>query len=190
MKFQLLELNLPFPDKIAKSLAETLRISRNRPLKWVDRLISTGQKPEIWRPLKEVKFPGSLSDTKKNLRERSRSASEGPGNVHQKLTLFWGLARMGPVYTGSGGSDCKVPLQSGRLSSIPASGRSPGEENGNPLQNSCPENSMDRGAWRAAVHGSQRVGHGWASNTSLWPCRLEKRGRVGTPKMKPSWPSP
>ena len=31
-------------------------------------------------------------------------------------------------------------------------GRSPGEGNGNPLQSSCLENSMDRGAWRAAVH--------------------------------------
>ena len=36
--------------------------------------------------------------------------------------------------------------------SIPGLGRSPGEGNGNPLQCSCLENSMDRGAWRAAVH--------------------------------------
>ena len=36
---------------------------------------------------------------------------------------------------------------------IPGSGRSPGEENGNPLQYSCLENSMDRGAWWATVHG-------------------------------------
>ena len=37
--------------------------------------------------------------------------------------------------------------------------RSSGEENGNPLQYSCMENSMDRGAWWATVHGVQRVGH-------------------------------
>ena len=37
--------------------------------------------------------------------------------------------------------------------SIPGSGRSLGRENGYPLQYSCLENSMDRGAWRAAVHG-------------------------------------
>ena len=37
--------------------------------------------------------------------------------------------------------------------SIPGSGRSPGEENGNPLQYSCLENPVDRGAWQAAVHG-------------------------------------
>ena len=37
--------------------------------------------------------------------------------------------------------------------SIPESGRSPGEGNGNPLQNSCLENLMDRGAWWVTVHG-------------------------------------
>ena len=37
--------------------------------------------------------------------------------------------------------------------SIPASGRSPGGGHGNPLQSSCLENPMDRGAWWATVHG-------------------------------------
>ena len=37
--------------------------------------------------------------------------------------------------------------------SIPGSGRSPGGGNGNPIQYSCLENSMDRGAWQATVHG-------------------------------------
>ena len=37
--------------------------------------------------------------------------------------------------------------------SIPGSGRSPGEENGNPLQYSCLENPRDRGAWWAAIYG-------------------------------------
>ena len=36
---------------------------------------------------------------------------------------------------------------------IPASGRSPKEANGNPLQYTCLKNSMDRGAWWATVHG-------------------------------------
>ena len=36
---------------------------------------------------------------------------------------------------------------------IPVLGRSPGEGNGNPLQYSCLENPMDRGAWEAIVHG-------------------------------------
>ena len=39
------------------------------------------------------------------------------------------------------------------VGSIPGLGISPGEGNGNPLQYFCLENSMDRGAWRATVHG-------------------------------------
>ena len=39
------------------------------------------------------------------------------------------------------------------VGSIPGSGRSPGGGRGNPLQYSCLENPMDRGAWRVRVHG-------------------------------------
>ena len=39
------------------------------------------------------------------------------------------------------------------MSSIPGSGRSPGVGNAQPLQCSCLENPMDRGAWWATVHG-------------------------------------
>ena len=39
----------------------------------------------------------------------------------------------------------------GDASSVPGSGRSPGEENGNPLQYSCLDNPMDRGTWQATV---------------------------------------
>ena len=46
-------------------------------------------------------------------------------------------------------SDCNL----GDLGSIPGLGRSPGEGNGYPFQYSCLENSMDRGAWRATIHG-------------------------------------
>ena len=41
----------------------------------------------------------------------------------------------------------------GERGSIPGTGRSPGEGNGNPLQYSCLENPMDRGAWQAKVNG-------------------------------------
>ena len=41
----------------------------------------------------------------------------------------------------------------GDVGSIPGSGRSSGEGNGDPLQNSCLGNSMDRGAWQATIHG-------------------------------------
>ena len=45
--------------------------------------------------------------------------------------------------------------------SIPGSegGSDPGGRNANPLQDSCLENSMDRGVWRATVHGPQRTEH-------------------------------
>ena len=46
---------------------------------------------------------------------------------------------------------------------IPGWGRSPGGGHGNPLQYSCLENPMGRGAWQATVHGVARVGHDLAS---------------------------
>ena len=53
-----------------------------------------------------------------------------------------------------GGSDGKVSTHNvGDPGSIPGLGRSPGEGNGNPLQYSCLENSMDGGAWWATVGG-------------------------------------
>ena len=46
---------------------------------------------------------------------------------------------------------------------IPGLGRSPGEGNGNPLQYSCLENFLNRGAWQATVHGITRVEHNLAT---------------------------
>ena len=52
-----------------------------------------------------------------------------------------------------GGSVVKnPPANAGDPGSIPGLGRSPGEGNGTPLQHSCLENPMDRGAWRETVH--------------------------------------
>ena len=54
----------------------------------------------------------------------------------------------------SGGSDGKESAcNAGDLSSVPGLGRSPGGGQSNPLQYSCLENSMDRGAWQTTVHG-------------------------------------
>ena len=44
----------------------------------------------------------------------------------------------------------------GDMGSVPGSGRSPGEGNGNPLHYSCLENTMNRGAWWATDHGVTR----------------------------------
>ena len=61
------------------------------------------------------------------------------------VQLIWGFP---------GGSEVKnPPANAGNVGSIPGSGRSPGEGNGNPLQYSCLRNPMDRGAWQATVHG-------------------------------------
>ena len=46
-----------------------------------------------------------------------------------------------------------LPPNAGDMASIPGLGRSSGGGNGNPLQYSCLEKPMDRGAWRATVHG-------------------------------------
>ena len=53
-----------------------------------------------------------------------------------------------------GGSDSKESVyNAGDPGSIPGSGKSPGEGNGNPLQYLCLENTIDRGAWWATVQG-------------------------------------
>ena len=51
-----------------------------------------------------------------------------------------------------GGSDGKESAYNGDPGLIPRSGRSSREGNGYPLQYSCLENSMDRGAWKATIH--------------------------------------
>ena len=49
-----------------------------------------------------------------------------------------------------------LPANAGDLGSIPGSGRSPGGGHGNPLQYSCLENPMDRGAWWATIDGAAK----------------------------------
>ena len=68
-------------------------------------------------------------------------------------------------------SACNV----GDLGSIPGWGRSSGEGNGNPLQYSCLENSMDGGAWWATVHG---VIKGWTRLSDLTSQRPDMGGYV------------
>ena len=66
-----------------------------------------------------------------------------------------------------GGSDGKESTcNGGGLDSIPGLGRSHGGGRGKPLQYSCLENPMDRGAWRLQSRGSQGVLHDWAAERS------------------------
>ena len=56
------------------------------------------------------------------------------------------------------------PANAGDLGSIPGSGRSPGEGNGNSLQHSFLGNLIGRGAWWAEVHGVTKLEGTWLSN--------------------------
>ena len=76
------------------------------------------------------------------------------------LGQSWGRALFGVQILSRGFPDGSVvknlpanAVDAGYSGLIPGSGRSPGGENGNPLQYSCQENLMDRGAWWAMVHG-------------------------------------
>ena len=55
------------------------------------------------------------------------------------------------------------PANAGDMGLIPGSGRSPGVGNGNPLQYSYLENSTDRGAWWATIHGATESDTTWHS---------------------------
>ena len=61
--------------------------------------------------------------------------------------------RLNGVLTWGGSDGKETVCNAGDPGLIPGSGRSPGVGNGNPLQHSCLENSMDGGAWWATVHG-------------------------------------
>ena len=74
-----------------------------------------------------------------------------------------------------GGSVVKnLPANAGDMSSVPESGRSPGEDDGNSLQYSCLENPVDREAWKATIHGVAKS-RTWLNVhaciiTGTWPC--------------------
>ena len=76
-----------------------------------------------------------------------------------------------------GGSVVKnPPANAGDTGSIPGLGRSPGAGNGSPLQCSCLENAMDRGAWQATVHGvTKRVGHDLATKQQPPPQKNDEQ---------------
>ena len=70
--------------------------------------------------------------------------------VGGRFYFFWYGFPCGPAGKES-------TCNAGDLGLIPELGRSPGEGNGNPLKYSCLENPMDRGFWKATVHGVARV---------------------------------
>ena len=84
--------------------------------------------------------------------------------LHTKLTKIQVLAFLplpfshflNTSYLPVGSDGKESACNAGDPGSIPGSGRSPGERNGNPLQYSCLENSMDRRAWWAIAHGGHK----------------------------------
>ena len=70
---------------------------------------------------------------------------------HPMPSLFWRSEFCFYNSRGLDGKECACNV--GDPGSIPGLGRSPGRGHGNPLQYSCLENPMDRGAWKATVHG-------------------------------------
>ena len=94
---------------------------------------------------------------------------EGMQTPSWKVTLdrfMWGLGNMGSFPGDSDGKESAC--NSGNLGSIPESGRSPGEGNGNPLRYFCLENSLDRGACWATDHGvAESQPHDWVTNTFI-----------------------
>ena len=95
----------------------------------------------------------SALDFKASLKRGCRSLDLGPANQIHRASLPAQSVKNLPAVQES-------TCSAGDLGSIPGSGRSPGEGNGNPLQYSCPENAVNRGAWWATGHGIARVGHG------------------------------
>ena len=95
-------------------------------------------------------------------------------------------------YILPGGSDSKASAHNvGDPGSIPGSVRSPGEGNGNPLQYSCLENSMDGGAWWATVHGVTKSQTRLSNFSSLhFPggsAGKESACTAGDPGLIPGW---
>ena len=88
------------------------------------------------------------------------SAQWMKGWVHSFSMHLWMTYCVGFPHSSVGK---EFACNAGDPGSIPGSGRSSGEGNGNPLQYSHLENSLDRGAWQATVHGFARVGHSLAT---------------------------
>ena len=85
--------------------------------------------------------------------------------------------------TAGGSAGKESAGTAGDLGSVPGLGRSPGDGNSNPLQYSCLNNYMDRGAWQAIVHG---VAKSWTWLTLSWASLVAEMVK-NLPVMKETW---
>ena len=90
-----------------------------------------------------------------------------------EATLVWGPSPTTDYFLGSTNSK-EFDYSAGDLGLIPGLGTSPGEGNGYPLQYSCLENSMDRGAGGLQSMGLQSVRHNWENFTYFYSAWQDK----------------
>ena len=93
----------------------------------------------------------SLQEDERESSGQDSQRSLGPGACALRITEVLPGASQGALVVKNPSANAGDARDMGM---IPGSGRSPGGRHGNPLQYSCPENPMDRGAWQATVHGA------------------------------------
>ena len=110
-------------------------------------------------------------------------SSKSPNPTVQSLAslrLSLGLKDLHYAFRGKDGKKPTCQCRRCKRLGFPGLGRSPGRGHGNPLQYSCLENLMDRGAWRAIVH--------WVSKSRTWLKRLSIKGKPTTSgDAQPKW---
>ena len=161
-KMDILHTNLPGCSKSStkKKVHRNSYVNNNKRTQ-INNLLYTSSRSVVSDSLKPRGLYSPWNSPGKNTGVGSRSLLQGifptqgwnPGLPCCRGILY----QLGHFPGSSDGKESACNL--GDQGSIPGRGRPPGEENGNPLQDSCLENSMNRGAWRATVHEVARVRH-------------------------------
>ena len=140
---------------------------------------------DIWLHPEMTYRISATRERRKNISVRGNNFSQSSSNLDRRNLLCWEkLSRTQKSFFffffpsaldlmifpyGSEGKE--FATSAGDLGSIPGSGRSPGEGNSNPLQHSCLDNPINRGAWRATSHRvakSQTQLSNWHFHFLLW----------------------
>ena len=118
------------------------------------KLEKLGDPASPWRPclhLSEVRIRTPITDNIDRFKIEDTAHKNHPALV--QLTLGMQCVFLLPLDSASGAVIKNLPANAGDMGFIPGSERFPGVGNGNPLQYSCLENSMDRGVCWVTVHG-------------------------------------